>query len=205
MLDLLLADARTPTGGFAQSGGVEAAGLECDAIPTLVRGRLCTVGLVDAAVAVAAARGVDPIELDAEWAARTPAPPLREAAGRQGRALLRLAAAAWPGALDEYASTSSKTPRPIVLGLLARIAQLDPRRVACVSLYDDAATCLAAVPKLYSIDAVRVSGWLIELAPLIDRLADEAAAATVLPAPSAPLLDVRAVAHATNTRRLFAT
>jgi urease accessory protein len=205
MLDLMLADARTPTGGFVHSGGIEPARLTIEDIPAFVRGRLATVGLIDAAVAAAAAKSTDPIQLDAEWAARTPAEPLRRAAGRQGRALLRLAGHLWPGALDRYASTSQGTPRPVVLGLLGRVAGLEPQAVSRLCLYDDAATCFAAVPKLYAIDAVHVAGWLAALAPLIGRLALEASTATTLPAPSAPLLDVRAVAHATDTRRLFVT
>jgi urease accessory protein len=205
MLDLLLADARTPTGGFAQSGGIEPARLPLEQIPGFLRGRLSTVGSVDAAVAAAAARGSDPIVLDTEWAARTPAAPLRRAAGRQGRALLRLAAHIAAGALDTYASASKVTPRPVVLGLLARAVDLGPLAIARVCLYDDAATCCAAVPKLYPVDAATVAGWLVELGPLIDRLAGRAATATGLPALSAPLLDVRAVLHATDTRRLFVT
>jgi urease accessory protein len=207
MLDLLLADARTPTGGFAQSGGIEPARLQVVEIPAFLRGRLGTVGSVDAAVAAAAARGSDPITLDMEWAARTPAEPVRRAAGRQGRALLRLAAHIRPGALDDYATASTGTPRPVVLGLLGRALDLAPLAIARVCLYDDAATCCAAVPKLYAIDAATAAGWLVELAPLIDRLAQRAAAATAtaLPASSAPLLDVRAVLHATDTRRLFVT
>jgi urease accessory protein len=140
-----------------------------------------------------------------EWAARTPAEPLRRAAGRQGRALLRLAAEVRPGALEDYAMTSQSTPRPVVLGLLGRTFDLGPLAIARVCLYDDAATCCAAIPKLYPIDAVTAAGWLVELAPLIDRLAQRAASATELPASSAPLLDVRAVLHATDTRRLFVT
>lgn len=205
MLDLMLADARTPTGGFAQSGGLEAARLKVEQIPAFLRGRLGTVGLVDAAVAAGAARGTDPMVLEDEWAARTPAEPLRHAAGRQGRALLRLAAHVRPGALDDYREASRTTPRPVVLGLLGRALDLDPLEIARVCLYDDVATCCAAVPKLYSIDAATAVGWLVGLAPLIDRLARRAANATVLPSASAPLLDVRAVLHDTHTRRLFVT
>jgi urease accessory protein len=205
MLDLMLADARTPTGGFAQSGGIEPARLQIEQIPGFLRGRLGTVGSVDAAFAAAAARGTDPIVLDSEWAARTPAAPVRRAAGRQGRALLRLAAHVAPGALDAYARASKTTPRPVVLGLLGRVHDLGPLTVARVCLYDDAATCCAAIPKLYPVDAATVAGWLVELGPLIDRLAGRAATATALPASSAPLLDVRAVLHATDTRRLFVT
>jgi urease accessory protein len=212
MLDLMLADARTPTGGFAHSGGIEPARLALADVPAFVRGRLATVGLIDAAVAAAAAGGADPIELEAEWAARTPAEPLRRAAARQGQALLRLAGHLWPGALDSYAAASAATPRPVVLGLLGALGDLEPSAVARLCLYDDAATCCSAVPKLYAIDAAEVARWLADLAPLIARLTVVAAAAGAtdagaasLPAASAPLLDVRAVAHAADARRLFVT
>lgn len=205
MLDLMLADARSPTGGFAQSGGIEPARLTVEQIPAFLRGRLGSVGFVDAAVAASAGRGTDPMMLEMEWAARTPAQPLRRAAGRQGRALLRLAAHVRPGALDDYAATSSSTPRPVVLGLLGGALDLDPLAIARVCLYDDAATCCAAVPKLYQIDAVRTARWLVELAPVINRLAQRAATASSLPGSSAPLLDIRAVLHETDTRRLFVT
>jgi urease accessory protein len=207
MLDLMLADARTPTGGFAHSGGIEPARLALAEIPAFVGGRLATVGLIDAAVAAAGAAGADAIMLEAEWAARTPAEPLRRAAGRQGQALLRLSRHLWPGALDAYASASGATPRPVVLGLLGRLGGLDPEVVARLCLYDDAATCYAAVPKLYAIDAAEVARWLADLAPSIARLTAAAVAAPVgaLPAASAPLLDVRAVAHAADPRRLFVT
>lgn len=205
MLDLLLADGRTPTGGFAQSGGIEPARLPADEVPGFLRGRLATVGLVDASVAAAAARGQDPIALDGEWAARTPAEPLRRAAASQGRALIRLAGRLRPGALDDYAARSSATPRPVALGLLGRALGLDPRAVARVCLYDDAATCCASVPKLYPLDAATAAAWLAELAPVIDALASRAAVAQTPPAASAPLLDVRAVQHANDDRRLFVT
>jgi urease accessory protein len=205
MLDLLLADARTPSGGFAHSGGVEPARLALDEVPRLLEGRLATVGLVDAAVAAAAARGDDPQRLEDAWCARTPAPALRAAARRQGRALLRVAAAVRPGALDGYASASSETPRPVVLGLLGRHLGLAPARVAEICLYDDAATGCAAVPKLYAVDAVEVTRWLAELMPLIERLARQAVAAERLPAAAAPLLELRAQAHASEPGRLFVT
>lgn len=204
MLDLLLSDGRTPTGGFAHSGGVEAARVPLGDVPAFLRGRLQTVGLIDAATAVAASRGQDPLALDVAWAARTPAPPLRDAARRQGRSLIRLANAVFPGALDAYAAASSLTPRPVVLGLLARPAGLDAMRVAQLCLYDDAATCCAAVPKLYAIDALDVTGWLVALAPLIEQLAERAGDGD-LPAPATPLLDLRALSHLDDSRRLFVT
>jgi len=117
---LLLGDSRFPAGGHAHSGGVEPAvtagtvtGLQT--LEWFLRGRLRTAGLVAASLAAAACAGVQRnvapgesaavvlddgflAELDAEADARTPAPAQREASRRQGRALLRAARVAWPGA-----------------------------------------------------------------------------------------------------------
>jgi urease accessory protein len=107
---LLLADSRLPAGGHAHSGGLEAAVAagRVTGMPGLdgfLRGRLATAGLVSAGLAAAAcqhaeavASGAPPAwaELDAEAAARTPAPAQRRAARAQGRALLRAVRAAWP-------------------------------------------------------------------------------------------------------------
>ncbi|MBJ7328889.1 MAG: urease accessory protein UreF [Solirubrobacteraceae bacterium] len=205
-LELLLADGRTPTGGFAHSGGLEAAALSTAEVPHFLRARLRTVGVIDAAVAARAAAGDEPLELDDAWAARTPVPAVRDTGRRLGRALLRLASKLWPGALDSYAAASSLTPRPVVLGLAGATTGMDPLSVARLSLYDDAATVVSAAPKLLSVDALDATAWLVGVAPLIDALAARAAAVgptDPLPAPSTPLLDRRAFQHHLEERRLF--
>jgi len=203
VLDLLLADGRTPTGGFAHSGGLEAAALDVGEIPGFLAARLRTVGLLDATVAARAAADDDPLALDAAWAARTPAPAARDASRRLGRALLRVAVRLWPGALEPYAVTSTLTPRPVVLGLAGRAAALSPPAVARLSLYDDAAAVAAAAPKLFAVDALDAATWLARLAPLVDALVARAVATRPLPAPATPLLDARAQHHHTQGRRLF--
>ena len=206
-LELLLADGRTPTGGFAHSGGLEACALTAREVPHFIRARLRTVGLIDAAVAARAAAGDDPRELDDAWAARTPVPAVRDAGRRLGRALLRLSLRLWPGtALEPYAAASSLTPRPVVLGLAGSAAGMEPLAVARLSLYDDAATVVSAAPKLLAVDALDATAWLAGVAPLIDALAARAVAigpTDPLPAPSTPLLDRRAFAHNLEERRLF--
>lgn len=206
-LELLLADGRTPTGGFAHSGGLEAAGLTAPEVPHFLRARLRTVGLIDASVAARAAAGDDPLELDDAWAARTPVPALRDAGRRLGRALLRLGLRLWPDSpLESYAAASATTPRPVVLGLAGGAAGMEPVAVARLSLYDDAATVTSAAPKLLAVDALDTAAWLAGVAPLIDALAARAAAlgpTDPLPAPSTPLLDRRAHVHSTEDRRLF--
>ena len=230
-LELILADGRTPTGGYAHSGGLERAvadGLTLGEVPGFIRARLRTVGRCDAALA-ALASGAYSLEglllLDLEWAARTPAPPLREASRRLGRGLLRTALAWWPDddLLARYRDASSLTPRPVALGAVARAAGMPPAAAARVALYDDAATVAAAATKLLPVDAAVASGWVVALGVEIDALARGVGDAGVgvgdagvgvgdagvdvgdLPSTCTPLLDHRAMRHATTERRLFAS
>jgi urease accessory protein len=203
MLSLLLSDGRTPTGGFAHSGGLEAAALSPAEVPAFMAARLRTVGLLDATVAARVADGGDPMLLEAAWAARTPAPAARDASRRLGRALLRLALRLWPRELEAYAASSSTTPRPVVLGLAGRAAGLAPPAVAELSLYDDAAAVAAATPKLGAVDALEAAAWLAGMAPLVAELAGRAVRDGALPAAATPLLDLRAQTHHDNPRRLF--
>lgn len=211
VLELLLADARTPSGGYAHSGGLEAlvlGGAIADDVPAFMRARLQTTGRVEAAFAAAACRcsslaGL--LALDQEFAARTPAEPLRRCSRQLGRGLLRTASV-WFGAdplVREYAALSALSPRPVVVGLVARAGGLDPQAAALASLYDDAATVAAAAVKLLPLDAAVASGWVLSLADEVSVLASEAAACRELPSTATPLLDRRAVAHAINERRLF--
>ncbi|MEU7673111.1 urease accessory protein UreF, partial [Streptomyces huasconensis] len=76
---LVLADGRFPAGGHAHSGGAEAAVKAgritgATSLEAFCRGRLQTTGLVTAALAAAAALGVDPAALDEAADARTPSP-----------------------------------------------------------------------------------------------------------------------------------
>jgi urease accessory protein len=214
VIALMLADSRTPTGGYAHSGGLEAAlaaGLTTEEIPAFLAARLRTVAFVDAAFAAAAVRaGDDPgrlAELEAEWLARTPSPALRRAASALGRALLRVGNGIGLGspALAAWASISPATPRCLVLGAVARGAGIEASDVSRLALYDDAAMLCGAAPKLVAIDALTASGWLAAEAPLIARLADEAAHGPGLPVCSTPALELLAECHATSERRLFAS
>ncbi len=125
---LLLADSRLPAGGYAHSGGLEAAAAAgsvtgLDGLASFLRGRLATAGLVSAGLAAAACQHASQVagggtprwpQLFAEAAARTPSPAQRQASCAQGRALLRAARAAWPGpALDALASAMREPERAI--------------------------------------------------------------------------------------------
>ncbi|WP_369036309.1 urease accessory protein UreF [Streptomyces adonidis] len=215
---LVLADGRFPAGGHAHSGGAEAAVKAgritgAASLEEFCRGRLHTAGLVSAALAAAAARGVDPVLLDAAADARTPSPALRVAARKLGRQLMRAARATWPSAeLDALAREFPKgAHQPVVLGLAARAAGLGPEDAAYCSVYESVSGPASAVVRLLSLDPFDATGVLARLAPELDRVVDRAVEAAVggdldaLPAASAPMLEVGAEGHAGWAVRLFAS
>ncbi|WDO09660.1 urease accessory protein UreF [Streptomyces murinus] len=218
---LVLADGRFPAGGHAHSGGAEAAvkagRISCSAdLEDFCRGRLHTAGLVAAALAAAAALGLDPRELDAAADARTPSPALRLAARRLGRQLLRAARASWPcPELDGIARCFPKgAHQPVVLGLAARAAGLGPAEAAYCALYESVSGPATATVRLLSLDPFDATGVLARLAPELDTVARTAVDAAgraaaeglqALPAVSGPLLEIMAEAHASWPARLFAS
>ncbi|MBD0743906.1 urease accessory protein UreF [Streptomyces sp. CBMA152] len=218
---LVLADGRFPAGGHAHSGGAEPAvkaGRVRDAasLAEFCRGRLHTAGLVSASLAAAAALGLDPLALDEAADARTPSPALRVTARKLGRQMMRAARATWPS--EELAALAAARPRgahqPIVLGLAARAAGLGAEDAAHCVAYECVSGPATAVVRLLSLDPFDATSVLARLAPELDAVASRAArlAASaavegvgVLPAASAPLLDVMAEAHAAWAVRLFAS
>ncbi|MEG3628094.1 urease accessory protein UreF [Streptomyces poriticola] len=218
---LVLADGRFPAGGHAHSGGAEAAvkaGRVTDAasLETFCRGRLHTTGLVAASLAAAAALGADPVALDGAADARTPSPALRTAARRLGRQLLRAARATWPsGELDALAREFPKgAHQPVVLGLAARAAGLGPVDAAYCAAYESVSGPATATVRLLSLDPFDATGVLARTAAEVDRTVDRAVEAArsvvecgveVLPAASAPLMEIAAEEHAAWGVRLFAS
>ncbi|MEV1021959.1 urease accessory UreF family protein [Streptomyces sp. NPDC050264] len=218
---LVLADGRFPAGGHAHSGGAEAAvkaGRITDAasLEEFCRGRLHTSGGVAAALAAAAALGIDPAELDAAADARTPSQALRVAARRLGRQLMRAARATWPHPeLDALAGQFPKgAHQPVVLGLTARAAGLGPEDAAYCSAYEGVSGPATAVVRLLSLDPFDATRALARLAPELDLVVRDAVDAArravyegvdALPAGSAPLLEIAAEAHAAWPVRLFAS
>jgi urease accessory protein len=218
---LVLADGRFPAGGHAHSGGAEAAvkaGRVTGAasLEDFCRGRLHTAGLVAAALAAAAVLGVAPGELDTAADARTPSPALRLAARRLGRQLMRAARATWPS--DELDAVARQFPKgahqPVVLGLAARAAGLEPVDAAYCAAYESVSGPASATVRLLSLNPFDATGVLARLAPELDLVVDRAAEAArravddgvdALPASSAPLLEVGAEAHAAWAVRLFAS
>ncbi|MEV5781579.1 urease accessory protein UreF [Streptomyces sp. NPDC048448] len=218
---LVLADGRFPAGGHAHSGGAEAAVKAgrisgAASLEDFCRGRLHTTGLVSAALAAAAALGVDPVALDAAADARTPSPALRGAARRLGRQLMRAARAAWPSEeLDALAREFPKgAHQPVVLGVVARGAGLGSQDAAYCSAYESVSGPATATVRLLSLDPFDATAVLARLAPELDRVAQRAAEAArrvvadgvdALPAGGAPLLEISAEAHAAWAVRLFAS
>ena len=214
LLLMLLADARLPTSGHTQSGGLEPAllgGLDPADVDGYCRTRLETVTLTEAATAVVcrsravAGRPTDDVEF--AWAARTPSPALREASRTLGRAYRRVALRLWPDApaLAELTATTAPS-RPRVLGLVAAATGLSADAVARLVAYEDVQSVLAASLKLLPGDPVDATARLLDLAPAIDAVVDRVAALTEpdeIPAWSAPLVEAWAEAHATAERRLF--
>jgi len=218
---LVLADGRFPAGGHAHSGGAEAAvkaGRITGAadLEEFCRGRLHTAGLVSASLAAAAVLGCDPAELDGAADARTPSPALRVAARRLGRQLTRAARATWPS--SELDALAARFPRgahqPVVLGVTARAAGLDAEDAAYCSVYECVSGPAGAVVRLLSLDPFEAAGVLARLAPELDRVVPQAVEAArsargggvgLLPAASAPLLEVGAEVHASWAVRLFAS
>jgi len=218
---LVLADGRFPAGGHAHSGGAEAAVKAgritgAASLEDFCRGRLHTAGLVSAALAAAAALGIDPVELDHAADARTPSPALRSAARRLGRQLMRAARATWPSAeLDALAGKFPKgAHQPVVLGVTARGAGLGAEDAAYCSAYESVSGPATATVRLLSLDPFDATGVLARIAPELDLVAHQAVDAArralddgveTLPAASAPLLEISAEAHAAWAVRLFAS
>lgn len=217
---LLLTDARFPAGGYAHSGGLEAAveaGLTADEVPHYLAGRLRGVAAAEATIAVLAARAArcgdlhKLLRLDDEALARCPSPPLRAAARRLGAQLLRSASVVWEGSglIEGYRAGSGATPRPVAFGVVAAAAGLADAEVARAALYEDAATVTTAAVRLLPVDGASAARWLVEAAPLMDGLAARAAAARDDPrdvvGSFAPRLELLSLAHAAREGRLFAS
>lgn len=214
---LVLADGRFPAGGHAHSGGAEPAVTQkrirdADDLAAFCRGRLHTAGLTSAALAAAAALGLDPLALDEAADARTPSPALRTTARRLGRQMMRAARATWPSPeLDALAGARPRgAHQPVVLGLTARAAGLSPQDAAHCVAYETVSGPATAVVRLLSLDPFQATAVLARLTPELDEVAGRAAEAArrgidALPAASAPLLDITAEAHAAWPVRLFAS
>ncbi|WP_051108932.1 urease accessory protein UreF [Actinomadura flavalba] len=145
--------------------------------------------------------------LDAEADTRTPSPAQRRAARAQGRSLARVALRTWPSAaLDVLARQGAH--HPLVLGAATAAAGGGPRDAASIAAYGSVTGGASAGVRLLGLDPLGVNEALGGLAAAIDAVAAEAAGYAgrpwaELPAPSAPVLDLYAEAHAGADLRLF--
>ncbi|WP_042393221.1 urease accessory protein UreF, partial [Streptacidiphilus carbonis] len=181
-------------------------------------GRLHTAGLTAAALAAAAAGGrIDPLDLDAAADARTPSPALRATSRRLGRQLIRAARTVWPDpALEQLAADRPRgAHQPVVLGLTAAAAGLTAADAASAAAYESVSGPVTACVRLLGLDPfqatavlARLGTELTEVSARAVRAAAEAGGAgdvDLLPAASAPLLDLCAEQHAAWAVRLFAS
>lgn len=218
-LNLLLADARLPTGAHASSAGLEAAlrhGLSLSAVPDYILARLRTVTEIEAAAAVVAravrltaagscSAGGHTVDLGAvedAWRARTPSRAARDAALALGRGYRRLAESLWPLGLDPAAAYS----RPVVLGVTAAVVGLSAQEVARVVGYEDVQSVLAAALKLAPFDPVDAARWAVEAGAEVEQMADRVAGLNRpadIPAHGAPQLELWLSWHSTDDRRLY--
>ncbi|MER5442294.1 urease accessory UreF family protein [Streptomyces sp. NPDC002790] len=215
---LVLADGRLPTGGHAQSAGLEpalAAGLTPGLIPDFLAARLDTVGSVDAACTVLSRRaalssdelGPALARITHEYEARTPSPPMRAASALLGRGMVRLAERLWPHHDPVQALRAlPRPPRPVALGVVCALAGLDDIQSARVCLYEDAQTVASAAPKLLPVDPLEPVRWVLDAADVIERAAVRAVAVSSpedIPATAAPLTELWSLDHAERERRIF--
>ena len=200
---LLLADGRLPAGGYAHSGGIEAAvaaGIVRDAgtLAGFLHARLQTSGLNAAALAVLAFEGNPGVDATAD--ARTPSPAQRRTSRDQGRALIRLARRTWPS--EAYDGLGPAPHHAVALGAVARVAGLDAHAAALTVAWSSVSGPASAAVRLLGLDPVEVTALQARLSTLVDGVALEA---TKHPerCPGSPLLDVLAEAHAASTTPLF--
>jgi urease accessory protein len=209
LVAMMLADARFPAGGYAQSGGLEPAvraGLTD--VPRFAAARLRTVAAVDAGTAVVsrhvALAGGPLADVEEAWAARTPSAPLREAARLTGRGYLRVAGRLWPDVLRLLPAVA--VPRPVVVGVVGAVTGLDASQVARLVGYDDVQTVASAALKLLPLDPVEVASWVVSLHGPVEELVEDVAGLTrpdEIPDRGAPALDVHAEQHRLEEMRLF--
>ncbi|MFB7557480.1 urease accessory protein UreF [Streptomyces brevispora] len=213
---LLLGDGRLPVGAYTYSAGLEpaiVAGLTRDRIPALLRARLHTTAITEAAAAVLALRaaGRDPVDygpVQHALAARIPAAPQRETSATLDRGVHRLVRRLAPDhpAVTALAVLRPRALRPVTLGALGAVLKVSEEELAHAVVYDELQTVASAALKLLPGDPLDSVAWILAAEP--DAASAVASALAVrtpdgLPARTAALTEQWALEHARRERRLL--
>ncbi|MFF2410980.1 urease accessory protein UreF [Streptomyces sp. NPDC058092] len=199
---LLLGDGRLPVGAYSYSAGLEpavAAGLTRDRIPALLRARLHTAAVTEAAAAVLALRaaGQDPVDygpVQQALAARTLTAPLREASTTLGRGVHRLARRPAPDhpAVTALSAIRPRPLRPIAPAALGAVMKVSEEELAHGVVYDALQTIASAALKLLPGDPLDTVAWILAAEPHAAAAVAEALAVRTpadLPARTPPLTE----------------
>lgn len=219
---LLLADGRLPAGGHAHSGGLEqavelgdvtdSAGLE-RFLDGVLRGTAHTA-IAAAAAACAAWLAADDaalLELDAEESARMPSAALRTASRAQGRQLLRAAEAIWPPSAPLRLPPLPHGPHlSLAQGVTAARLHLTATDAARLAAYAAITAPATAAVRLLGLDPFAVHGIVARVMGRAEPIIEAAGGhpphpAWLLPAGTAPLLEIGAEVHRTREIRMFAS
>ncbi len=218
---LQFADGLFPSGGYAQSFGLEYY-VQSGAIKDLpaVQEYLCAylegcVGPCDSVVAVSAiglAQACDLatcLDVDRTLDAMKPVAEFRQASQQMGRQMLRVASSLMSCPLIREFSDAVEaghTPghHALVFGLVAGVLSWPPQSVAAAYLYSAAALLVSAALRLLPLGQIDGQRVLWATRPLIVRLAQEAAGKGLSDLWSfAPGIEIAGMRHAAMTSRLF--
>ncbi len=228
----MLADGRLPGGGYAHSGGVEAAiragrVRTAEELELFLRGRASTSGLVAAAFAARACEvaaavdeegesgGEEPAEfremidrLHREFGARTPSPASREVSVNLGRLFLRAMSAVHPHPL--HTRLPAEMHFPVAYGVAAATLGVHPAHAGAGILHETVTGSAVAAVKLMRIDPFQAHRCIAAVLPLLDAISERAASflgadPAGLPSAAAPLSDLFAEEHQRQEVRLFAS
>jgi urease accessory protein len=223
LIALQYGDSAYPAGAFAHSWGLETAVADGDVTGRDTLAAACRslllhqAGPTDAVAAAACSVSANRrdleffINIDRRLSAARAAREPREASARIGRRLLDTAASAeqhpWLLVLrDCVRDGAAPGNQACVLGAIAGLAGNPPEQAAMLALWTAASGFLGAGLRLLRISHDDIQDILVELRPLMQKLAAEATKVNPLEmAGGAPQLEIWAMRHETATVRLFSS